>query len=158
MSEKFPITVEGFERLEKELKELKTTKRAEISQKIAAAREHGDLKENAEYHAAREEQSFMEGRVLELEGMLARAEIIDISQLDGNTVKFGAKVCLFDVEAEKEVTYRIVSEYEADIEKNLISIASPLARALIGKAVDDSVEVRTPRGSKEYELISLEFK
>ncbi len=157
MSDKFPITVEGFAEMEKELKELKTVKRAKISKEIAIAREHGDLKENAEYHAAREKQSFMEGRVMELEDKTARAQVIDVNKLSGNTIKFGARVKMIDDDTEKEVTYRIMSEYEADIEKGMISIISPLARALIGKTVEDYVEVTTPRGTKGYEILSVEF-
>jgi transcription elongation factor GreA len=158
MSNKFPITTEGFARMEVELKDLKTVQRPQISIEIATAREHGDLKENAEYHAAREKQSFVEGRISELEDRVSRAEVIDISKLSGDTVKFGAKVKLIDDETEKEVSYQIVSEYEADINKNLISIVSPLARALIGKAVGDVVEVITPRGEKGYEVIKVEYK
>jgi transcription elongation factor GreA len=158
MSDKFPITTEGFARMEAELKDLKTIQRPQISIEIATAREHGDLKENAEYHAAREKQSFVEGRISELEDRVARAEIIDISKLSGDTVKFGAVVKLLDDETEKEVTYQIVSEYEADIKQNLISIVSPVARALIGKTVKDYVEVITPRGDRGYEILSIEYK
>jgi transcription elongation factor GreA len=158
MSDKFPITTEGFAKMEAELKDLKTVQRPQISVEIATARDHGDLKENAEYHAAREKQSFVEGRISELEDRIARAEVIDISKLSGDTVKFGAKVKLIDDETEKEVIYQIVSEYEADITKNLISIVSPLARALIGKAVGDFVEVITPRGERGYEVVKVEYK
>jgi transcription elongation factor GreA len=158
MSEKFPITSTGFVRLEEELKDLKTVQRPLISKEIAAAREHGDLKENAEYHAAREKQSFIEGRVIELEDKVARAEVIDITKLSGDTVKFGATVTVLDDDTEQEATYQIVGEYEADIEKNLISLISPLARSLIGKAVDDYVEVTTPKGTKGYEILSVEYK
>ncbi|MDB2414522.1 transcription elongation factor GreA [Rickettsiales bacterium] len=158
MSEKFPITVKGFEELEAELKDRKTSLRSQISKEIAAAREHGDLKENAEYHAAREKQSFNEGRIMELEDKQARAEVIDISKLSGDTIKFGAHVTLYDEETEQEVVYQIIGEYEADVEKGRISIKSPIARALIGKTVDDSVEVKTPRGSKSYEVVAVEYK
>lgn len=159
MSDKRPITTKGYERLEKELKERKTTIRSKISEEIAVAREHGDLKENAEYHAAREKQSFNEGRISEYEDMIARAQVIDVASMAGDTtIKFGAEVELFDEDTEKEVTYTIVGEYEADIEKGLISIVSPVARALIGKSVDDYVEVKTPRGSKGYEVISITYK
>jgi transcription elongation factor GreA len=158
MSDKFPITTEGYARMEAELKDLKTVQRPKIAEEIATARDHGDLKENAEYHAAREKQSFAEGRISELEDRVARAEVIDISKLDGDTVKFGAKVKLLDDETEKEVTYQIVSEYEADINKNLISVVSPIARALIGKAIGDVIEVITPRGERGYEILAVEYK
>ena len=156
MAEKCPITLHGFEKIKAEVHDLKTTQRNAISREIATAREHGDLKENAEYHAAREKQSFLEGRVIELEDKIARAEVIDTSKLDGDKVKFGAFVKLVD-DDEKEVTYRIVGDYEADIGKNLISFASPIARALMGKAVGDYVEVTTPRGTKGYEILEVKF-
>jgi transcription elongation factor GreA len=158
MSDKFPITTEGYARMEAELKDLKTVQRPQLSIEIATAREHGDLKENAEYHAAREKQSFVEGRISELEDRIARAEVIDVSKLSSDTIKFGAYVVLIDDETEKEVKYRIVSEYEADINQNLISIVSPLARALIGKSVGDMVEVITPRGERGYEVVKVEYK
>jgi transcription elongation factor GreA len=157
MSDNFPITVDGFTRMEAELKDLKKVQRPKISEEIAVAREHGDLKENAEYHAAREKQSFCEGRIMELEDRTARAEVIDTSKLRNDTVKFGAKVNLIDDETEKEISYQIVSEYEADLTKNLISIVSPVARALIGKSVGDSAVVYTPRGEKGYEVLSIEY-
>jgi len=156
MTEKAPITMDGFEAIKIELHDLKTTQRNAISKEIATAREHGDLKENAEYHAAREKQSFLEGRVIELEDKIARAEVIDVSKLSGNNVKFGAYVKLVD-DDDKEVTYRIVGDYEANISKNLISFASPIARALMGKTVGDYVEVITPRGSKGYEILEVRF-
>jgi len=156
MAEKCPITLDGFERIKAEVHDLKTNQRNAISKEIATAREHGDLKENAEYHAAREKQSFLEGRVIDLEDKIARAEVIDTSKLAGSKVKFGAYVKLVD-DDDKEVTYRIVGDYEADIGKNLISFASPLARALMGKEVGDDVEVTTPRGSKGYEIIEVKF-
>lgn len=159
MSNKCPITTQGYARLEQELKERKTTIRAKITEEVAAAREHGDLKENAEYHAAREKQSFNEGRIAELEDMVARAEVIDIEKMAGdNTVKFGATVELFDEDADKEVTYTIVGEYEANIDKGLISIASPIARGLIGKTAEDYTQIKTPRGLKGYEVISIVYK
>lgn len=158
MSDNFPITIGGFEKMEAELKDLKSVQRPQISKEIAVAREHGDLKENAEYHAARDKQSFIEGRIAELEDKVARAEVIDISKLDPSSIKFGATVKLVDDETEKEVTYQIVSEYEADINENRISIISPIARALIGKAVGDYVEVHTPRGEKGYEVLAIEYK
>lgn len=156
MAEKCPITLDGFERIKLELQDLKTTQRAKISQEIATAREHGDLKENAEYHAAREKQSFLEGRVIDLEDKVVRAEVIDTSKLSGSTVKFGAYVKLVD-DDDKEVSYRIVGDYEADIAKNLISFASPIAKAMMGKSVGDYIEVITPRGSKGYELLEVRF-
>ena len=155
--EKFPITKEGFARLEQELKQLKQVERPNIIVAIATARELGDLKENAEYHAAREKQSFIEGRIVELEDKLARADVIDVSKISGNTVKFGAKVKLVDEDTEKESTFVITGEYEADITKNLISIASPIARGLIGKSVGDSVEVTTPGGTKFYEILEVKY-
>lgn len=156
MAEKAPITHTGFEEIKAELHELKTTGRAKLSQEIAEARAHGDLKENAEYHAAREKQSFMEGRIIELEDKIARAEVIDTSKLSGNVVKFGAYVKLVD-DDEKEVNYRIVGDYEANISKNLISFASPIARSLMGKTIGDYIEVTTPRGTKGYEVLEVKF-
>lgn len=156
--EKCPITSEGFERLKEEIQHLKMVERPAIIQQIAAAREHGDLSENAEYHAAREKQSFIEGRIAELEDQSARAEVIDVAKLSGDTVKFGAQVTLVDDDTEEEVTYRIVGVYEADMKKKLISISSPLARALIGKRVGDIVEVNTPRGGKGYEITGFSYK
>jgi len=157
MSDKFPITVGGFDRMEAELKDLKSNQRPQISKEIAVAREHGDLKENAEYHAARDKQSFIEGRIAELEDRVARAEVIDIAKLDPSTIKFGATVGLID-DDDKEVTYQIVSEYEADINMNLISVVSPIARALIGKKLEDYVEVNTPKGTKGFEVTSISYK
>jgi transcription elongation factor GreA len=157
MSDKMPITLEGYTRLEAELKDLKTTQRHKISEEIGVAREHGDLKENAEYHAAREKQSFIEGRIIELEDMTARAEVIDVSKIEGQSIKFGASVVLIDDDTEEEVTYRIVGEYESDISNGFLSIASPLARALIGKKVEDYVEFTTPRGTKGYEVLKVTY-
>jgi len=148
--------MDGFERIKVELHDLKTVQRAAISKEIAVAREHGDLKENAEYHAAREKQSFVEGRVIDLEDKIARAEVIDTSKLSGNKVKFGAYVKLVD-DDDKEFSYRIVGDYEADISKNLLSFASPIARALMGKELGDYVEVTTPRGPKGYEILDVKF-
>ena len=156
-----PITTQGAEKLRAELDELKKVKRPAIIQAIAEAREHGDLKENAEYHAAREQQSFTEGRIQEIEGVLSHAEIIDVKNLGqtaGTKIVFGATVDLFDVEEEKDVTYQIVGEIEADIKKNLISVTSPIARALIGKSVDDVVTVQAPGGEREYEIVSVSYK
>jgi transcription elongation factor GreA len=154
---KIPMTEEGFNRLREELKRLKSVDRPAIIRAIAEARTHGDLSENAEYHAARDRQSFIEGRVMELEDKVARAEVIDVSKLSGTVVKFGARVTLADEETEQEQTFQIVGEDEADIGNGRLSVTSPLARALIGKGVGDSVEVTTPRGAKSYEIVNLAF-
>jgi transcription elongation factor GreA len=152
------MTVEGYARLEQELKQLKSIERPAVIKAIAEARDHGDLSENAEYHAARERQSFIEGRVAELEDKIARAEVIDVSRLTGKVIKFGAKVTLADEDTDEESTYQIVGAEEADIGKGRLSVTSPLARALIGKQSGDSVEVTTPGGSKAYEVIRVRFK
>ncbi len=152
------MTLDGFERLEEELKRLKTVERPEIIKAIATAREHGDLSENAEYHAAKERQSFNEGRISEIENKIANAEIIDVSKLSGKIVKFGAKIKLTDEDTDEDSAYQIVGEHEADINNGFLSINAPLARALIGKTVGDSVEVVTPKGSKGYEIIKVSFK
>jgi transcription elongation factor GreA len=154
--EKILITRTGHSVLEGELKTLKSSERPAVIRAIAEAREHGDLSENAEYHAAREKQSFIEGRIGELEAILSRAEVIDPARLSG-TVKFGATVVLVDEDTDEEKTYQIVGEPEADIEKGRLNIASPLARALIGKDEGDSVEVRTPGGERSYEILSVSF-
>jgi transcription elongation factor GreA len=154
---KVPITTDGYNRLQEELKRLKSIERPAIIRQIAEAREHGDLSENAEYHAARERQGFIEGRVMELEDKIARAEVIDVTKLSGRTVKFGATVKLADEETDEEQTFQIVGEDEADVGQGLLSITSPLARALIGKSVGDSVEVSTPRGAKSYEVVAVRF-
>ena len=156
-----PMTKAGAEKLQAELKELKTVKRPQVIQAIAEAREHGDLKENAEYHAAREQQSFIEGRIKEIEGTVSHAEIIDVAALGataGEKVVFGATVDLFDIEADKDVTYQIVGELEADIKHHLISITSPIARALIGKSIGDEVDVRAPGGIREYEIVDVRYE
>ncbi|MCC8369167.1 transcription elongation factor GreA [Rickettsia endosymbiont of Polydrusus tereticollis] len=158
MMAKFPITNKGFEKLEQELKHLKHVERPKTTQDIATAREFGDLSENAEYDAAREKQAFVEGRILHFEDIMARAEIIDISKLSGDSIKFGATVTLIDDEIEENVTYIIVGEYEADITKKRISIASPLAKALIGKSIGDVVEVITPKGLKSYEVLEVKYE
>ena len=155
--EKVPMTAVGHDRIEAELKELKSVERPAVIRAIAEAREHGDLSENAEYHSAREKQSFIEGRVLELESLIARADIIDPATLTGNTIKFGAKVTIVDEDTDEEKTYQIVGEVEANIEAGLLNLNSPLARALIGKEVGDSVEVSTPGGGRGYEVLSVEF-
>ncbi|HWA46404.1 MAG TPA: transcription elongation factor GreA [Hypericibacter adhaerens] len=155
---KIPMTAEGFARLEEELKHLKSVERPAVIRAIAEAREHGDLSENAEYHAARERQSFIEGRVAELEDKISRAEVIDVSRLSGKEVKFGATVTLLDEDTEEKTIYQIVGQDESDIASKRLSISSPLARALIGKHVGDSIEVTTPGGSKSYEITKVAFK
>ncbi len=152
------MTREGHEALQAELRNLKTVERPAIVKAIAAAREHGDLSENAEYHAARERQSFIEGRIGELEDVTKRAEIIDTSKLKGKTVRFGAKVKLADEETDEETTYQLVGEFEADIEQRKISIASPLGKALIGREVGDNVEVTTPNGVRYFEVVAVRFR
>lgn len=154
--EKIPLTTKGFKKLDAELKVLKSERRPAVIRAIAEAREHGDLSENAEYHAAREEQSHIEGRVKELEGIISLADVIDVTKLSG-TIKFGATVELVDEDTDVEKTYQIVGEPEADIEANLLNLKSPLARALIGKEEGDSVEVRTPGGGKSYEILSIKY-
>ncbi|HSE79953.1 MAG TPA: transcription elongation factor GreA [Alphaproteobacteria bacterium] len=156
--DRIPMTRPGYERLEAELKHLKTIERPAVIRSIAEARDHGDLSENAEYHAARERQSFIEGRVAELEDKIARAEVIDVSKLSGKVIKFGAKVTLADVDTDEKSTYQIVGPEEAAVESGKLSITSPLARALIGKQTGDSIEVTTPRGSKAYEIIRVRFR
>jgi transcription elongation factor GreA len=154
--EKIPMTRAGFTALDEELKVLKSVERPAVIRAIAEAREHGDLSENAEYHAAREKQSFIEGRIKELEGMLSLADVIDPSKLSG-AIKFGATVKLVDEDTDEEKTYQIVGEAEADIERGLLNIRSPLARALIGKEEGDSVEVKTPGGQKSYEILTIRY-
>ena len=154
--DKIPLTALGYKALDVELKQLKTQDRPAIIKAIAEAREHGDLSENAEYHAAKERQGFIEGRIKELEGIIGLADVIDVPKLSG-TIKFGATVQLVDEDTEEEKTYQIVGEPEADIQNNKLNIKSPLARALIGKDVGDSVEVNTPGGGKSYEILSIEF-
>ncbi len=156
-----PMTSQGAEKLRGELKDLKSVQRPKVIQAIAEAREHGDLKENAEYHAAREQQSFIEGRILQIEAALSNSQIIDVAVVGANAggkVVFGATLELLDVENDTEVTYQIVGEMEADIKQNLISITSPIARALIGKSVDDVAEVQAPGGVREYEIISVRYE
>ncbi len=156
--DKFPITQQGYDKLEQEIKQLKHVERPAIIEAIATAREFGDLSENAEYHAAREKQSFIEGRILDLEDKFSRAEIIDASKLSTDSVKFGATVKVIDDDTEEESTYHIVGEYEADITKKRISTQSPLAKALIGKSVGDIVEVTTPKGGKAFEIVEISFQ
>ena len=154
--EKIPVTPRGFKAMDEELKQLKTVDRPAVIRAIAEAREHGDLSENAEYHAAREQQSHIEGRIKELEGLISLADVIDVTRLSGS-VKFGATVELVDEDTDEEKTYQIVGEPEANIEKGLLNIKSPIARALIGKEEGDSVEVRAPGGTKSYEILSVKF-
>ncbi|PJE33008.1 Transcription elongation factor GreA [Pseudooceanicola marinus] len=155
--EKVPMTRTGFQQLEAELKQLKSVERPEIIRAISEAREHGDLSENAEYHSAREKQSFIEGRIKEIEGLLGLAEVIDPKTLSGS-IKFGATVTLVDEDTDEEKTWQIVGEQEANIEKGLLNIRSPIARALIGKEEGDSVEVRTPGGEKSYEVLKISYQ
>jgi transcription elongation factor GreA len=155
--EKIPMTRAGAQTLDAELKHLKSVERPAIIQAIAEAREHGDLSENAEYHSAREKQSFIEGRIKELEGILGLAEVIDPAKLSG-PIKFGATVTIVDEDTEEEKTYQIVGEPEADLERGLLNVRSPIARALIGKDEGDSVEVRTPGGEKSYEVVSIRYE
>ena len=155
--DKIPITNIGFEKLEEELKILKSVERPTVIKSIAEAREHGDLSENAEYHAAKEKQSFIEGRIADLENKISRAEVIITKKLKSNKVIFGATVTLGEVGKKKQIVYQIVGTEEADVESGKISISSPLAWALLGKKIDDSVEVYSPGGSKEYEVENIEF-
>ena len=158
MSGGIPITASGLRRLKEELKQLQGVERGKISKEIEVARAHGDLRENAEYHAAKEKQSHIEGRILSLNDWIARAEVIDVSKLSGDKVVFGATVKLLDVETDKEVTYTLVGELEADIKRRLISVTSPLARGVIGKAVGDLVNVQSPGGAREYEVVEVLFE
>jgi transcription elongation factor GreA len=156
--DKVPITGKGFSALEEELRHRQQVERPRIIQAISEARSLGDLSENAEYHAAKEAQALNEGRILELESMISRAEIIDVSKLSGNRIKFGATVKLVDEDTEEEKTYQIVGEPEADVRSGRVSVTSPIARALMGKTVGDTVEVTTPGGGKSYEVIKVMFR
>ncbi|MFT3727787.1 MAG: transcription elongation factor GreA [Terricaulis sp.] len=155
--EKVPMTAEGYEALDAELKRLKTVERPSIIAAIAEARGHGDLSENAEYHAAKERQSFIEGRVAELEDKIARSQVIDVSKLSGKQVKFGATVQLLDEDSGDKSKYKIVGEDEADVKAGKISISSPIARAMIGKEEGDVVEVMAPGGAKSYEIVKVKY-
>ena len=155
--EKIPMTRAGYDQLDEELRELRAVERPAVIRAIAEAREHGDLSENAEYHAAREKQSFVEGRIKELEMIISRAEVIDPAKLSGS-VKFGAKVTVVDEDTDEEKTFQLVGEQEADLERGLLNVRSPLARALIGKDEGDSVEVTTPGGLKSYEILSIRYE
>ena len=153
-----PLTKEGFVRLEGELKNLKSVQPPAVIQAIAEARAHGDLSENAEYHAAREQQSFIEGRIQELESVIGRAQVIDPKTMTGQVVKFGATVTVVDEDSDDEETYQLVGEYESDTEKGKLSIGAPVARALIGKSVGDLVKVKTPKGLRSYEILDVKYK
>jgi transcription elongation factor GreA len=157
MVEKVPMTVGGHAALEEELRRRQQEERPRIIQMISEARAHGDLSENAEYHAAKESQSLNEGRIAELEDKLSRAEVIDVSKLSGSTVKFGATVTVVDEDTEEEKRYQIVGEAEADVKSGRVSITSPIARAMIGKKAGDTVEVKTPGGGKSYEILTVAF-
>ena len=156
--EKIPMTPAGHKALENEFNNLKSVERPEVIAAIAEAREHGDLSENAEYHAARERQSFIEGRIQELEAVLSKAEVINFSSFSGDVIKFGATIEIVDEETDEEKTVQIVGQYESNAEKGKISLTSPVARALIGKSVGDSVSVNTPKGSADYEILSVSYK
>jgi transcription elongation factor GreA len=157
MAKRFPISKEGMNKLELELKNLKNVERVNVIKSIAEARAHGDLSENAEYHTAKEKQGFIEGKICELEDKISRAEIIDISQVRGEQVKYGASIKLLDEDTDNEIIYKIVSEYEADVSRGMISIISPLAKALIGKKVDESLEFNTPKGIRYYKILSVDY-
>jgi len=155
--EKVPMTGEGYRVLDDQLKQLKSVERPAVIAAISEAREHGDLSENAEYHAAKEAQSLNEGRINELEDLVARAEVIDVSKLSGDRIKFGATVTMIDEDTEEEKIYQIVGDQEADVKEGRISISSPIARALIGKGEGDTIEVNAPGGSRSYEIVGLKF-
>ena len=155
--DKVPMTSRGFTQLQEELKQLKTDERPAIISAIAEARAHGDLSENAEYHAAKEKQAFIEGRVREIEDKMSRAQVIEIKELTGNDIKFGATVLLADEDTDEETTFKIVGVDESDVTEGLLSVTSPLARALIGKNEGDSVDVATPSGGKSYEVVSVRY-
>jgi len=156
--EKVPMTAEGYQALDEELKRLKTLERPAVIAAIAEARAHGDLSENAEYHAAKERQGWIEGQIAEIEDKMARAQVIDVSKLSGSNVKFGATVTVVDEDTEEEARYQIVGEHEANVKSGKISIASPLARAMISKEMGDVVEVNTPGGVKAYEILKVEWR
>jgi transcription elongation factor GreA len=156
--DKVPMTKSGYEHLVEEAKRLKTVERPAIVKAIEEARSHGDLSENAEYHAAREKQAFIEGRLLEIEDKIARAAVIDVSQMSGSVIRFGATVKLVDEDTDEESTYTIVGEDEADITQHRLSVTAPLARALIGRQKGDSVDLTTPGGSKSYEILKVAYK
>jgi transcription elongation factor GreA len=156
--DKVPLTIKGYAALEEELRQRQQVERPRIIQAIAEARSLGDLSENAEYHAAKEAQALNEGRILELESLISRAEVIDVTKLSGDRIKFGATVKLVDEDTEEEKTYQIVGEPEADVRSGRVSVTSPIARALMGKTVGDTVEVTTPGGGKSYEVLKVMFR
>lgn len=155
--DKIPMTQSGFDALEKELKNLKSVERPAVIEAIAEARGHGDLSENAEYSAARERQSFIEGRIKELESVISSAQIIDHTSLSGSIVKFGATVHVVDEDSDEEIRFQIVGAYESDADNGKISVTAPMARAMIGKAIGDSVEVHSPKGRRSYEIVEVLF-
>ncbi len=155
---KFPMTGRGYASLEEELRRLKSVERPQVISALEEARGHGDLSENAEFHAAKERQAYIEGRVIELEDKISRADVIDVKKLSGKAVKFGATVTLADEDTDEESTYQIVGTDEADIKSGLLSVTSPIGRAIIGKSVGDSVEVTTPGGTKSFEIVKVRFK
>ncbi|MET0295268.1 MAG: transcription elongation factor GreA [Phenylobacterium sp.] len=155
--EKVPMTAEGYQALDEELKRLKTVERPAVIGQIAEARSHGDLSENAEYHAAKERQGWIEGQIAEIEDRMARAQVIDVRKLSGKQVKFGATVSVVDEDTEEKARYQIVGEHEADVKKGKVSVTSPIARAMIGKESGDVVEVTTPGGTKAYEILKVEW-
>jgi len=156
--ERVPMTIEGYRTLEAELQRLKSEERPRIIQAISEARSHGDLSENAEYHAAKEAQGFNEARVADIEDRISRADVIDTSMLSGSTVKFGATVTLVDEDTDEKVKYKIVGDFEASVRDGKISISSPIARALIGKSKNDTAEVTTPKGARSYQILKIEWK
>ena len=155
--DKVPMTEDGYRRIEEEIRHLKTVERPAVIQAIAEARTHGDLSENAEYHAAKERQGFIEGRLMELDDLMSRAQVIDTSKLTGDQIKFGATVTVIDEDTEQKSVYQIVGDFEADVKQGKISISSPIARALIGKEVGDTVEVNTPGGGRSYEIVKVKY-
>ena len=157
MSQTVPMTPEGYQRLQEELKHLIRVERPRVVQDIAEARDHGDLSENAEYDAAKERQGFVEGRIAEINGKMARAQVIDVATIDPDKVVFGATVTVYDDESESESTYRIVGEDESDIKQGLISISSPVAKALIGHRINDEVQIKVPSGIRIYEIIDIKY-
>ncbi len=156
--EKVPMTLEGYKKLEDALRRLKNEERPAVIQAISEARSHGDLSENAEYHAAKERQSWIEGQILELEDKFSRAQVIDVTKLGGNVIKFGATVTLIDEDTEEKKSWQIVGDYEADVRSGKVSISSPIARAMIGKKTGDTIEVAAPGGARSYEIKKVQFK
>ncbi|MFZ1989554.1 MAG: transcription elongation factor GreA [Alphaproteobacteria bacterium] len=155
--DKVPMTADGYRKIEEEIRHLKTVERPATIQAIAEARTHGDLSENAEYHAAKERQGFIEGRLMELDDLMSRAQVIDTSKLSGDQIKFGATVTVIDEDTETKAVYQIVGDFEADVKKGKISVSSPIARALIGKEAGDTVEVNTPGGGRSYEVVKVKY-